>query len=155
MNVLTTAANPLTKYKWAAIVLVVVLWHVAYGAFWNRHGKLELQHEIDAERIATAQEANRMERARQRGVDEAARAAAARAAGQRADLARVADERDGLQHALAIARERGEKSLDACRQHAATLEAVFAECRGRYEAVGRDAAGHASDSLMLQEAWPK
>ena len=46
-------------------------------------------------------------------------------------------------------------TLDACRRDAAALGAVFNACRAEYEALGRDAQGHADDTLTLQQAWPK
>ena len=46
-------------------------------------------------------------------------------------------------------------TLDACRRDAAALGAVFNACRAEYEALGRDAQGHADDTMTLQQAWPK
>ena len=46
-------------------------------------------------------------------------------------------------------------SLSSCRAHAATLNAVFAECTSENAGLAKAAAGHASDSLMFQEAWPR
>ena len=46
-------------------------------------------------------------------------------------------------------------TLDACRRDAAALGTVFNACRAEYEAMGRDAQGHADDTLTLQQAWPK
>lgn len=46
-------------------------------------------------------------------------------------------------------------SLASCRAHAATLNAVFGECANSSGGLAKAAAGHASDSLMFQEAWPK
>jgi hypothetical protein len=154
VNVLPTV-NPFTKYKWAAIALAVVLWHMAYGAFWNRHGKLELQHEIDAERIATAQESNRMERARQSAADAAARAAATREAGILADAAGARRELGGLRGDLAAVRKHAEQSLNACTVSLAATTDVFESCADRYSGLAEEADRHASDSLKFQEAWPK
>jgi len=39
--------------------------------------------------------------------------------------------------------------------HATTLNAVFSECQRGYEAMGRNAQGHASDVQTLMDAWPK
>ena len=46
-------------------------------------------------------------------------------------------------------------TLDACRRDGAALGAVLSACRAEYEALGRDAQGHADDTLTLQQAWPK
>ena len=72
---------------------------------------------------------------------------AAAAAGDAAG--RLRDDVADLQRRLPSA------TLDACRRDAAALGAVFSACRAEYEALGRDAQGHANDTLMLQEAWPK
>jgi hypothetical protein len=71
-----------------------------------------------------------------------------------ADLAR--DESDGLRNQLAAADAALSTAADdAVRKYAATANTVLAACTARYIDVARDAAGHASDSLMYQEAWPK
>jgi hypothetical protein len=154
VNVLSTV-NPFTKYKWAAVALAVVLWHIAFGAFWNRHGRMELQHDIDAERLETAQEATRMERARQRMADDAARAAAAREAGIRADAAGARRELGGLRGDLAAVRKHAEQSLNACTVSLAATTDVFESCADRYSGLAEEADRHASDSLKLQQAWPR
>lgn len=46
-------------------------------------------------------------------------------------------------------------TLDACRRDATALGAVFSACTAELEALGRDAQGHADDTLTLQQAWPK
>lgn len=46
-------------------------------------------------------------------------------------------------------------SLGSCRAHAATLNSIFGECADSSRGLAKAAAGHASDSLMFQEAWPK
>lgn len=45
-------------------------------------------------------------------------------------------------------------TLDACRRDATALGAVFSACTAELEALGRDAQGHADDTLTLQQAWP-
>lgn len=66
-----------------------------------------------------------------------------------ADLVSVRDE---------LAAERAKlpsASLASCRAHAATLNVIFGECAAASGGLAKEAAGHASDSLMFQEAWPK
>lgn len=52
-----------------------------------------------------------------------------------------------------LARSNGD-NVEANRKYTAALAAVFADCRDKYQEMGRDAQGHADDSLMLQNAWP-
>ena len=75
----------------------------------------------------------------------------ARAAAAGADDAaeRLRDDLADLQKRLPGA------SLNACRNYAATLATVLGACQKEYRALGGDAAGHANDSLMYQQAWPK
>lgn len=52
-------------------------------------------------------------------------------------------------------RDLSTASLNAARQYAATANAIFGECSAEVERLAGEAAGHAADSLMLQNAWPK
>lgn len=45
-------------------------------------------------------------------------------------------------------------SREAVNQYASTATAVFTECAARYSGLAAKADGHASDALMLREAWP-
>jgi hypothetical protein len=63
---------------------------------------------------------------------------------------------DGLRGDLAAARaDLSRASGDALRKHAATLNAVFGECAATAEGLAGQAQGHASDTLTLEQAWPK
>ena len=75
-----------------------------------------------------------------------ARAAADAAAGA---AGRLRDDLADLQRRLPSA------SLDACREHAATIGAVFNACVAEYGSVARDADAHASDAMTLEQAWPR
>jgi hypothetical protein len=46
-------------------------------------------------------------------------------------------------------------SAEADRKYISTLTAVFGECKDRYRSMGQEAQGHANDSLMYQNAWPR
>jgi hypothetical protein len=91
----------------------------------------------------------------QQRKDDALKAATARA--QRAEAAasgaRVVG--DGMRTELAQARrDLSSASLDAVRKYAAAVNTVFGECTDAVERLARAATGHASDSLMYQQAWP-
>lgn len=69
-----------------------------------------------------------------------------------ADLRTAADR---LQHDLDAARAGlPAASCEATRAHAATLQRVFGECAREYRSMAERAAGHASDALMFEQAWP-
>lgn len=68
----------------------------------------------------------------------------------------LADELVSLREQLAADRTQlPSVSLASCRAHAATLNTIFGECAADAGRLAKEAAGHASDSLMYQEAWPK
>lgn len=46
-------------------------------------------------------------------------------------------------------------TADALRKATAAFNTLFGECQERYEQMGRYAAGHSSDVITLEEAWPK
>lgn len=46
-------------------------------------------------------------------------------------------------------------TADALRSATSAFNSLFAECRGKYEEMGRAAAGHSSDVITLEQAWPK
>jgi len=46
-------------------------------------------------------------------------------------------------------------TADALRSATTAFNALFAECRGKYEAMGRAAYGHSSDVITLEQGWPK
>lgn len=69
-----------------------------------------------------------------------------------ADLRTAAD---SLQRDLDATRARlSTAACEAVRARAATLDRVFGECKARYGAMAERAAGHASDALMFDQAWP-
>jgi hypothetical protein len=154
VNVLTTALNPFTKYLWVGAVGAVLAALAFSHVYVYRKGKHDEKLDHVAAVAAANEDSRRLERARQSRADQAASIAAGREARNRAAADLVGRERDRLQHALSVANERGAQSLNACRQHTATLEAVFGECRGQLQALGRDADSHSSDSLKLQQSWP-
>lgn len=76
--------------------------------------------------------------------------------GLRAAADRLRAERDSLRDELADARQQlPTASCSSVREHAATLNAVFGACTAALEGMAGAAAGHASDSLMYQQAWPR
>lgn len=77
-----------------------------------------------------------------------------------ADLAIAADsaraERDGLRDELASISDRlSRASADSLRKYAATASRILAECTNQLTEMARKADGHASDTLMLMQGWPK
>lgn len=73
-----------------------------------------------------------------------------------ADAAAARTQSDGLRRDIAAVRSvLPSLAADAVRQYAATATDVLGECADRYTDMAAKAQGHASDSLMYQQAWPK
>lgn len=61
-----------------------------------------------------------------------------------------------LSDTLAQRLERTRESApDADHQYLATVSAVLDQCQSAYRDLAVQADGHAADSLMLQQAWPR
>ena len=146
---------------WFAIGLAVSFAFIGAGGY--RVGSRRVQALWDAEKVqqwqatAIAEVENRqIETKRQTGVINAQNAQVTRnttletdAAGARAVVASL---RDTI--AAGVAKLPSE-SASAASQYAATAAKLFLACSEALTDVSRHADGHASDSLMLQEAWPK
>lgn len=74
----------------------------------------------------------------------------------KADAAAARAERDGLRDDLASINSRlATASVDAVRKYAAAANDVFEQCSRAYQGMAETADGHAADSLMYQQGWPK
>lgn len=154
-SIITTAVNPWAKWKWAAIALVVVLWHIAYGAFWSRHGRLGVQHEWDSAKAKANSEARSLEQQRQRRADEAAQLASARENRLRLSAARNRSLSDGLRGDLDAARQFAKESRAAAERTADLATELLGRCEQSYLGVAEAAARADSEARELRQAWPK
>jgi len=77
-----------------------------------------------------------------------AQALQADAAAARAAADRLHDTNTSLQQLLANA------PAETARQYASAYQAVFADCVGRYQEMGRAAQGHLNDYEAVSAAWP-
>lgn len=92
----------------------------------------------------------------QAAKDKALKAAAVRQSALTRAAAAVRDERDGLRDELAAStRALPDASCASVREYSATANSVFGLCADRLERMASEASGHASDSLTLQQSWPK
>lgn len=116
----------------------------------------ELHMGIEAAHAAAAQQGLVMERAK----NEAVAAGQVRERSLRADAARIRTELDGLR--LAVARTQAGFGLRADTntlapglEYTDPFPELFLSCSQRYSELAEKADGHASDALMLLQAWPK
>jgi hypothetical protein len=120
-----------------------------------RAGKNDVRKEWLAATAAANIEANRMERARQRGVDEALAAQSRRNAGLAGDIRTARANVDSLRGTLDATERMAASSHSAATLAVATYRNVFEQCVREYQALGEIADRHSSDAVTLRDAWPK
>lgn len=92
----------------------------------------------------------------QRTKDDAIKAAEQRAKREAVNAAALRSERDGLRAQLAATTvQLPSASCSSVRAYTATLNGLFDQCAGAFEDMAGKAAGHAADSRLMLEAWPK
>lgn len=140
---------------WAAVLLAVAV--SSAGSYFKGRSdgtRLERAAAIAAVGKANVESFKTTERL-QRNSDEASSLAAFRAIDDRNRAAGADRAISGLRGTLDATQRHAQESLAAATQTVAAYRAVFESCTAEYRSMGQDAAGHASDSLMYQEAWPR
>ena len=101
-------------------------------------------------------ENRRLERTKLETVIRATDKARAREAVAKADADGARSELDRLRSDSLDFRVRASTAdIDACRKQVDTASKLFDQCAERYQRVAEAADAHASDTLTLQQAWPK
>ena len=140
-----------------ALVLVAVL-GVSHFSMYRKgrgDGRQAIQNEIQAQTIAATAEARRLEQKRQDAADGAARLAAQREAGIRADAARALRSVDGLRNDLDAIQRASADSLATANAAVRTLGDVLQSCTAESQRVAEEADLATSEALELRQAWPK
>ena len=154
--------NPLALPLWVKVAACAVLAVILLIAFnvWEskieRRGYDRAQSEYTKSALVASEAARKREQDLQHNLEVAQNEARIRevALTAAADSARV--ERDGLRDELTSLSDRLSKaSANSLRKYAATANRILAECTSQLTEMARAADGHASDALMLQQAWPK
>jgi uncharacterized iron-regulated membrane protein len=146
---------------WLALGLAALLAFVL--AFTYRAGKASVRADWQAETIQrqesarqAEQENRRIESARQSKVIEATNAATKRNQVLQASAADARAELGSLRRDLdTISADLPSASADACRRYAAAANSVLRNLAESGAGIAAKADEHSSDSLMLQDAWPK
>jgi hypothetical protein len=120
-----------------------------------RWGKNEIRKEWLAATAAANVDSRKLEQQRQRRADEAQSIAAGRSASLARAVRLAGDSADSLYDTLDATERMAAQSHDAATKAVSALRAVSESCTAEYRAVGQEAQGHANDSLMYQEAWPR
>jgi hypothetical protein len=145
------------KYSQIALIVVVALVGLQlYGARQHSLGYSKAQSEYTQKALAASESARKRESDLQIQLQEAQNEARTRETALIAAADGARAERDGLRDELAAIGDRLSKaSADSLRKYAATANNVLRECATRLTELAQKADRHASDSLMLQRAWPK
>ena len=147
-------------YTYAATAIVAGA--LAFGAAWQTQ---EWRYDAQIADIK-AKHATALARANQKALDdtikmqrtkdEAIKAAEQRAKTQAANAAAARSERDGLRAQLAATTvQLPSASCASVRDYATTITGLFDQCAGAYQDMAGQAQGHAADSRLMLEAWPK
>jgi len=151
----------LSPRLWIALVISAALAFTHFAAY--RSGKANIRAQWDAAKVvqqAQAAEATRInhavESARQTKVIEAQNAAQTRNRKLQADAIAARSELDRMRNQLAA----GSSTMPTGATSAsgidpAAVAAILSDCAGVATDLAGKADGHASDAMMLLQAWPK
>ena len=155
--------NLLGPYKY--VLDAIIIGALIAGAVWLRHWDTTTQQKIGSDRVQQAWDKSdkdkaEAQRARElllqkdkddalalaaKDTENANAAAAASAAAKRVSDSTVAK----------LLASSTTASVETNRKYTSALASVFSECTAKYQQLGKDAQGHANDSLMFDRAWPK
>lgn len=137
-------------------IVIAITAALGMGAGWHiqtlRYTAKEAEHE-QQKLVAIQQSAAASIRWMDNTLD-AQNAATARSVGLRRDRDSAYAELGRLRDTLANM-PRADATGDACPDRADTTRELFLECAAELVEMGGIADRHASDALMLQQAWPK
>lgn len=149
----------LSPYRWllvGGLILALVLGYFAWADHIGDAREAQVLAKIEKQRSAENAKNAQITAAWQKGKDDELTEANKRAQANKAAADKLAAVNRGLRDDLTDQRRKlSTASLDAARKYAAAANSVFAECSREVERLAGEAAGHSSDSLMYQRAWPK
>jgi len=124
---------------------------------WRLNSKIDSMVAQHTLAVQSATEKAMQETARlQKEKDDAIAKAQVQIQANAAAAASARRERDGLRDDLAASRVAiANASIGSLREHASALTTVFEQCAGQLEEMARIADGHATDTIMLLDAWPR
>lgn len=138
----------------SAIIAGVFTWKVQAWRYDHQIATLQAKHQAEVQ--AATDRALAAERLTNQRLTEARNAAAKREQDLRRDGDALRGAFDRLRDQTAAARrDLPTATADAARATAATATDLLESCAREYQALARAADGHASDTLTLQQSWPK
>lgn len=150
----------MSGYAKIAVLLVAMIAAFAAGVKWEigivAARDLKASAAQQAQAMAQETENRRMESLRAGKVIEAQNAQAKRTQTLQAAAAGARTESAGLRDDIAAIRASLPSTPgDASGNAASTAAGLLAECAAAYQGLAAAADGHYSDTLTLQQAWPK
>lgn len=141
-----------------AVLALLVGLVMGYGAWAKHHQGLGYQRavaEYTAQALQATEAARTKELAMQAKITKANDEARKRETKLQADAAALRNTADGLrQQVTAIRSSLPGLTRDAIERYADAASVVFGDCVREYQSVAGSADKHASDALMLRDAWP-
>lgn len=137
-----------------AAIAAAGAWQTQNWRYTGQIAKIEKAYaasSLKAQEEATAK-TKELQRQKDEAINDATKRAQRNAAAANAARADANSLRDQL---AASRRELPITSCDAARNYAATLSDVFGNCTRILERISAEADGHASDSMMYQQSWPR
>jgi hypothetical protein len=150
-----TPLDYLRRYIIVAEVLAVIA-----GAIWLCHwqqgiGEARVQARWDAQKLADKEAAAAQENVWRGRVDDALALGAKNEQARRNDAAVAQRANDSLRDTNAtLGKLLANASPETARAYASAYQAVFADCVGRYRAMGEAAQGHYNDWKSVDAAFP-
>jgi hypothetical protein len=127
-----------------------------YGGWTVNQWRHDASQKQAIEAAAVAQrELHALEQKRSNGVIAAQNVARTRETALRRDADSARDALDGLRTQSEAALQSARSSHDACLIAANAQAVVQSQCATELQTLARDADGHASDAVMLRDAWPR
>jgi hypothetical protein len=155
--------DALAPYKLVAEIAVIGA--LAVGAVIGVHqfleherdiGRQEVQGRWNEQKAADKLAAEKQEKEWREKYDAAINLGAENAKALRTDANAARTAADGLRNTTdKLGQLLSGASAETARKYAAAYQAVFADCVGRYSAMGEAAQGHANDAATLSAAWPR
>lgn len=148
-----------SPYRWLLLGGLLIALILGYHA-WKDHqqnvGYERARSEYTAAALIEQAKNAKITAQWQKQKDEALHNANERAIKAKADAERLRVTNGGLRNELIRARgQLSSASCDSVRRHAAALNTVFEQCTREVEDLAGAASGISSDTLILQQAWPK
>ena len=138
-------------------IVIAITAALGMGAGWHiqtlRYTAQE--HERDQQKLAQVQQSAAASIRRMDNTITAQNAATTRSVGLRRDRDSAYAELDRLRNAVARTMPGAGSAPGACVERANTVDQLLATCATELVEMGGIADRHASDALMLQQAWPK